>query len=138
MGQKFTYQCIKIKWSIIKKFKWNLLPKQMLFDCSTELSIYYGSNEKDLDGKRESFIINKNFFIMLLLRELLNKFLARHISAIASWNLIFPLASLTFLDIMVRNWNNWPSQECGGELALLIPYVPVGIKETMKKKKIRR
>ena len=27
------------------------------------------------------------------------------------------------------------SQEIGGELALLMPYVPVGIKETKKKKK---
>ena len=30
----------------------------------------------------------------------------------------------------------WPSQEFGGELALLMAYGPVGIKETKKKKNI--
>ena len=30
--------------------------------------------------------------------------------------------------------NNWFSQEFDGELALLMPYIPVGIKETKKKK----
>ena len=34
-----------------------------------------------------------------------------------------------------KNLNKtWPDQEFGGELALLMPYVPVGIKETKKKK----
>ena len=28
---------------------------------------------------------------------------------------------------------NWPSQDLGGDLALLMPYVPVGIKEIKKK-----
>ena len=30
---------------------------------------------------------------------------------------------------------NWPSQEFDGELTLLMPYIPFGIKETKKKKK---
>ena len=29
---------------------------------------------------------------------------------------------------------NWPSQEFGGDLALFMPYILVGIKETKKKK----
>ena len=33
----------------------------------------------------------------------------------------------------VQESNNRPSQDLGGELALLMPYVAVGIKETKKK-----
>ena len=38
-------------------------------------------------------------------------------------------------EISTQPRNNWPSQEFGGELALLMPHVPVGVKETKKKKK---
>ena len=34
-----------------------------------------------------------------------------------------------------KTQDNWPSQQFGGELALLMSNVPVGIKEASKKKK---